>query len=131
MKVRINRGAVTYVAGKVAPAVHTGVDKDITWFVTMSMGLLERFGPAQSLTSGDPGAGGFSQAVAQAAGENAIGQILSGSMAALKRTCECLLEQVAALSNQIGEPIPVYCRYNPVTGDYKDLLELSAQRPGR
>ena len=127
MKVRINRGAVTYVAGKVAPAVHTGVDKDITWFVTMSMGLLERFGPAQSLTSGDPGAGGFSQAVAQAAGENAIGQILAGSMAALKRTCECLLEQAAALSNQIEEPIPVYCRYNPVTGDYKDLLELSAK----
>ena len=30
-------------------------------------------------------------------------------------------------ANQIGEPIPVYCRYNPVTGDYKDLLELSAR----
>lgn len=129
-KVKVNRGAVTYIAGKTSPAVHTGVDKDVTWFIQMTLQLLERFGPAQALTSGDGDQAGFAQAVAQASGENALGQVLSGSMSALKRTCECVLEYTSALSEIIGEPIPVYCRYNPVTGEYKDLLELSSKDLG-
>jgi hypothetical protein len=125
-KVKVNRGAVTYIAGKTAPAVHAGVDKDVQWFVQMSLSLLERFGPAQALTSGDPGDGGFAQAVAQASGENALGQILSGSMAALKRTCECILMFTEAISTNIEGKVPIYCRYNPKTGEYRDLLELGA-----
>jgi hypothetical protein len=127
MKVTVNRGAVTYVAGKTSPAVHAGVDKDVVWFVQMSLTMLERFGPAQSLTGGSGDQAGFAQAVAQASGENALGQILGGSMSALKRTCECLLEWASCLSEISGDPIPVYCRYNPTTGEYKDLLELSAK----
>ena len=126
-KVKVNRGAVTYLAGPVTPAVHSGVDKDVTWFVQMALSLLERFGPAQALTSGSGDEAGFAQAVAQASGENALGQILAGSMAALKRTCECLLEYASVLSDMNGEPLPVYCRYNPTDGTYKDLLELSAK----
>lgn len=130
MKVTVTRGAVTYVAGKLTPAVHPGVDKDVSWFVTMGLNLLERFGPSQSLTTGDPADGGFSQAVAQASGENALGQILAGSMAALMRTCECLLEQASAISEVLGEPIPVYCHYNPKDGTRTELLPLSASDLG-
>jgi hypothetical protein len=127
VKVKVNRGAVTYIAGKTTPAVHSGVDKDVTWFVQMALSLLERFGPAQALTSGSGDEAGFAQAVAQASGENALGQILAGSMAALKRTCECLLEYTSVLSDMNGQPVPVYCRYNPTDGTYKDLLELSSK----
>jgi hypothetical protein len=127
IKVKVNRGAVTYVAGKISPAVHAGVDKDVTWFIEMGLKLLENFGPGQSLTGGDASDGGFAQAVAQASGENAIGQILNGSMGALKRTCECLLEQCSALSEEIGEPVPIYARFNPLTGEHKELVELSAK----
>jgi hypothetical protein len=126
-KVKVNRGAVTYVAGKITPAVHAGVDKDVTWFVQMALGLLERFGPAQSLTSGDSGDAGFAQAVAQASGENALGQILGGAISALRRVCECLLEQCSCLSEEIGEPIPIYCHYDPKTGQYRDLVTLGAK----
>ncbi len=125
-KVKVHRGAVSYVAGKITPAVHSGVDKDVSWFVQMALGMLENFGPSRSLTSGDPSDGGFSQAVAQASGENALGQILAGAMSALKRTCECLLEQTSSLSDILGEPIPVYCRWDPKTNTYHDLLELSS-----
>lgn len=127
MKVKVHRGAVSYVAGKITPAVHAGTDKDVSWFITMALSLLERFGPSQAMTSGDPADGGFSQAVAQASGENALGQILAGSMAAMRRTCECLLEQAAAISDMLGEPIPVYCRYDPKDGSYHELLPLSAK----
>jgi hypothetical protein len=129
-KVKVNRGAVTYVAGRITPAVHAGVDKDVTWFVQMALGLLERFGPAQALTSGSGDQAGFAQAVAQASGENALGQILGGATSALRRICECLLEQASALSEELGEPIPVYCHYNPQTGEYKDLVEVSASDLG-
>jgi hypothetical protein len=127
MKVKVHRGSVSYVAGKVTPAVHAGVDKDVSWFVTMALNLLERFGPSQSLSNSDPADGGFSQAVAQASGENALGQILAGSMDALKRTCECMLEQAAAISDMLGEPVPVYCRFDPKTKKYHDLLPLSSK----
>jgi hypothetical protein len=127
MKVKVHRGSVSYVAGKITPAVHAGVDKDVSWFVTMALNLLERFGPAQAMTSGDPSDGGFSQAVAQASGENALGQILAGSMAAMKRTCECLLEQASSISDLLGEPIPVYTRYDPKTQSHHDLLPLSTK----
>jgi len=127
MKVKVHRGSVSYVAGKITPAVHAGVDKDISWFVTMALNLLERFGPAQSMTSGDPADGGFSQAVAQASGENALGQILAGAMAAMKRTSECLLEQASSISDLLGEPIPVYTRYDPKTEKHHDLLPLSTK----
>jgi hypothetical protein len=130
MKVKVSRGAVNYVAGKITPAVHTGVDKDVSWFVTMALSLLERFGPSSALTHGDPSDGGFSQAVAQASGENAIGQILSGAMSAMKRTCECLLEQTSSISDLLGEPIPVYCRYDPKTQTHHDLLPLSSKDLG-
>lgn len=130
MKVKVQRGAVNYVAGKITPAVHSGVNKDVTWFVTMALNLLERFGPSQSLTSGDASDGGFSQAVSQASGENALGQILAGSMAALKRTCECLLEQASAISDMTGEPVPVYCTYDPKTQKHHDLLPISTKDLG-
>jgi hypothetical protein len=130
MKVKVQRGSVSYIAGKVTPAVHAGVDKDVSWFVTMALNLLERFGPSQAMTSGDSSDGGFSQAVAQASGENALGQILAGSMAALKRTCECLLEQGAAISDMLGEPIPVYTRFDPKTNTKHDLLPLSSKDLG-
>ncbi len=127
MKVTVHRGSVSYVAGKITPAVHSGTDKDVAWFVTMALSLLEKFGPSQNLTSGDAADGGFSQAVSQASGENALGQILSGATAALKRTCECLLEQTASISDLLGEPIPVYCRYDPKTLKHHDLLPLSSK----
>jgi hypothetical protein len=92
----------------------------------MALQMLEQFGPAQALTSGSGDQAGFAQSVAQASGENAIGQILAGSMSALKRTCECLLEFCSAVSDITGEPVPVYCQYNPKTGEYKELLELGA-----
>lgn len=126
-KVKVHRGAVSYVAGKITPAVHSGVDKDVSWFVQMALSMIENFGPSASLTSGDPADGGFSQAVAQASGENAIGQILAGAMSALQRTCECLLEQASALSDMLGEPIPVYAHYDPKSGSFHNLLELSAK----
>lgn len=126
-KVKVHRGAVSYVAGKITPAVHTGVDKDVSWFVTMALSMLEHFGPSSSLTSGDPADGGFSQAVAQASGENALGQILAGAMAALKRTCECLLEQTAALSDVLGDPIPVYAHWDAKTNTFHNLLTLGSK----
>jgi hypothetical protein len=127
ISVKVQRGKVTYVAGKLTPAVHTGVDKDVGWFVQMALNLLERFGPSPAMTGGAADAGGFSQAVGMAAGENTIAQILNGAMQALTVTCECLLEQTECLSRHLdGDGIPVYARVDPKTGQRHNLLELTA-----
>jgi hypothetical protein len=124
MSVRIKRGEVTYVAGKPVPAVHPGVNKDTSAFITFALSQLGSTSPPGP--GSQAGAGPVAMGVAQVNSEYAQAQILAGAVRGYKRCAEIVLEITAALSERLGEPIPVYTRIDR-DGKRHDLLELSSK----
>jgi hypothetical protein len=128
LSVKIKRGQVSYVAGKPVPAVHPGVNKDNQQFITFALGQLGASMPP-SPAGGPAGMGPVAMGVQQVASEYAQAQILNGAVLAYRRTAELILCIVAALSETLGEPIPVYTRIDK-DGNRHDLLDLSAKDLG-
>ena len=122
---KVKRGQVSYVAGKPVPAVHPGVNKDNAMFVQFALGQLGATMPPNP-AAGAQGMGPVAMGVQQVASEYAQAQILNGAVQAYKRCAELVLEITAALSEKLGEPIPVYTRVDK-DGKRHDLLELSAK----
>jgi hypothetical protein len=125
MAVKVKRGEITYVAGKPVPAVHPGVNKDVGAFLQFALSQLGATIP-QGAGASSPGAGPVAMGVQQVASEYAQAQILAGAVKGYKRCAELVLEIVAALSERLGEPIPIYTRIDR-DGKRHDLLELSAK----
>jgi hypothetical protein len=116
--------SIHVLLGRPTSLVHQGAGADAWRVLEFLFGLVERFNEGERARS-SPDASSIAQTTALASVDTILGQINTGSLQAMKLVAECLLEQCAALSDEMGAPIPVYCTLNK-DGKEQTHVELSA-----
>jgi hypothetical protein len=115
--------SVMPLLGDPVSLVHQGVGQDAWRVFEFLMSLVDRFNEGEHVRT-SPDASSVAQSTALASVDTVLSQISNGSLQAYNFVAECLLEQGAALAEQTGGPIPVYCHLTK-DGQEQTHVELS------
>lgn len=117
--------AIHTLLGRPTSLVHQGVGQDAWRIFEFLAALVERFNESERVRT-SPDASSIAQTTSLASADTVLSQIGNGALQAMKMVAECVLEQVAVLSDEMGAPIPVYCTLNK-DGQEQTHVELSSR----
>ncbi len=122
VEIKPNRANV--VPGRPTAAHPAGVGKEVGMFLEVGLQLLDQLAPSQAI-SGNTDDSGFGASVKMAAAQGSLSQLLNGCTAAYECAISWTLAIVSALSQKLGEPIPVAATVDR-DGTVHAIHELSA-----
>jgi hypothetical protein len=117
--------SIHVLLGTPVSLVHDGVGQDAWRILEFLQGLVQRFDESERVRTSSSDSS-IAQTTSLASADTILGQITNGALQAYQLVAESLLEQVAALSEKTGGPIPVYCHMT-TEGNEQTHVELSAK----